>query len=106
LNTIAAIADRKAGFRSLGDAWADTTTTKELIAAWEDLPVSTAIDRGIDSFAAAGNTDEPTRMMLVEARSNRLQACLCGCREYPQAAGWRTGGHRSSGRRGLIPTDS
>src|SRR3954462_5350258 len=26
LNTIAAIADRKAGFRSLGDAWADTTT--------------------------------------------------------------------------------
>jgi len=27
LNTIAAIADRKAGFRSLGDAWADTTTS-------------------------------------------------------------------------------
>jgi DNA invertase Pin-like site-specific DNA recombinase len=26
LNTIAAIADRKAGFRSLGDTWADTTT--------------------------------------------------------------------------------
>jgi DNA invertase Pin-like site-specific DNA recombinase len=26
LNTIAAIADRKAGFRSLSDAWADTTT--------------------------------------------------------------------------------
>jgi DNA invertase Pin-like site-specific DNA recombinase len=26
LNTVAAIADRKAGFRSLGDAWADTTT--------------------------------------------------------------------------------
>ncbi len=26
LNTIAAITDRKAGFRSLGDAWADTTT--------------------------------------------------------------------------------
>jgi len=26
LNTIAAIADRKAGFRSLADAWADTTT--------------------------------------------------------------------------------
>lgn len=25
LNTIAAVADRKAGFRSLGDAWADTT---------------------------------------------------------------------------------
>jgi DNA invertase Pin-like site-specific DNA recombinase len=26
LNTLGAIADRKAGFRSLGDAWADTTT--------------------------------------------------------------------------------
>jgi len=26
LNTLAAIADRNAGFRSLGDAWADTTT--------------------------------------------------------------------------------
>jgi DNA invertase Pin-like site-specific DNA recombinase len=27
LNTLAAIADRKAGFRSLNDAWADTTTS-------------------------------------------------------------------------------
>ena len=27
LNTLALIADREAGFRSLGDAWADTTTT-------------------------------------------------------------------------------
>jgi DNA invertase Pin-like site-specific DNA recombinase len=26
LNTLAAITDRKAGFRSLADAWADTTT--------------------------------------------------------------------------------
>lgn len=26
LNTLSAIADRKAGFRSLGEAWADTTT--------------------------------------------------------------------------------
>jgi DNA invertase Pin-like site-specific DNA recombinase len=26
LNTLAALADRKAGFRSLADAWADTTT--------------------------------------------------------------------------------
>src|SRR5262249_50510308 len=26
LNTLAAITDKKAGFRSLGDAWADTTT--------------------------------------------------------------------------------
>jgi DNA invertase Pin-like site-specific DNA recombinase len=27
LNTLAAVADKKAGFRSLGDAWADTTTS-------------------------------------------------------------------------------
>ena len=27
LNTLAAITDRKAGFRSLSDAWADTTTS-------------------------------------------------------------------------------
>jgi DNA invertase Pin-like site-specific DNA recombinase len=27
LNTLAAMAERKAGFRSLGDAWADTTTS-------------------------------------------------------------------------------
>src|SRR6201992_3800495 len=27
LNTLAAITDRRAGFRSLGDAWADTTTS-------------------------------------------------------------------------------
>jgi DNA invertase Pin-like site-specific DNA recombinase len=28
LNTLAAITERKAGFRSLGDAWADTTTSR------------------------------------------------------------------------------
>jgi DNA invertase Pin-like site-specific DNA recombinase len=28
LNTLAAIADRKAGFRSLADTWADTTTAR------------------------------------------------------------------------------
>jgi DNA invertase Pin-like site-specific DNA recombinase len=27
LNTLATVAERKAGFRSLGDAWADTTTS-------------------------------------------------------------------------------
>ena len=27
LNTLAAITERKAGFRSLGDTWADTTTS-------------------------------------------------------------------------------
>src|SRR5262249_29587326 len=28
LNTLAAMTERKAGFRSLGDAWADTTTRR------------------------------------------------------------------------------
>jgi hypothetical protein len=31
LNTLATIIDRKAGFRSLGDAWADTTTSHGLL---------------------------------------------------------------------------
>jgi DNA invertase Pin-like site-specific DNA recombinase len=31
LNTLASIADKKAGFRSLGDAWADTTTPHGLL---------------------------------------------------------------------------
>lgn len=44
---------------------------KELIAAWEDLPVSTAIARGIDSFVAAWNTDEPTRMMQAFLQRKR-----------------------------------
>ena len=30
LNTLAAITDRRAGFRSLADAWADTTTALRL----------------------------------------------------------------------------
>ncbi len=36
---------------------------KALIQAWENLPVREAIERGIDSFAAAWDSDEPTRMM-------------------------------------------
>lgn len=36
---------------------------KALIADWERLPLDAAIQRGIDSFAAAWDTDEPTRMM-------------------------------------------
>ncbi len=44
---------------------------KELIAAWEDLPVSTAIARGIDTFVAAWNTDEPTRMMQAFLQRKR-----------------------------------
>jgi enoyl-CoA hydratase len=36
---------------------------KRLIRAWEDLPLSAAIEAGIDSFAASFRTDEPTRLM-------------------------------------------
>ena len=36
---------------------------KKLIRRWEDLPVSGAIDAGIDSFADAYGTDEPSRLM-------------------------------------------
>jgi enoyl-CoA hydratase/carnithine racemase len=36
---------------------------KALIDAWEDLPPREAIQRGVDSFAAAWRTDEPARMM-------------------------------------------
>lgn len=36
---------------------------KALIRAWEDLPLRDAIQRGIDSFAASWDSDEPARMM-------------------------------------------
>jgi DNA invertase Pin-like site-specific DNA recombinase len=63
LNTLAAIADRHAGFRSLGDAWADTTTShgrlmvtvlgglaefeKELIRARTSEGRARAVARGV-----------------------------------------------------------
>ena len=42
LNTLAAITGRKAGFRSLGDTWADTTTSHgrlmlTVLAGWRSL---------------------------------------------------------------------
>ena len=36
---------------------------KSLIREWERLPLDRAIERGIDSFAAAYETDEPRRLM-------------------------------------------
>ncbi len=63
LNTLAAIADREAGFRSLGDAWADTTTAhgrlmltvlgglaefeRELIRARTGEGLAWAVTRGV-----------------------------------------------------------
>ncbi len=39
------------------------TAQKALIQAWENLPMREAIERGIDSFAAAWDGDKPARMM-------------------------------------------
>jgi len=36
---------------------------KELVREWERLPLDQAIERGIDSFATAYETEEPRQMM-------------------------------------------
>jgi enoyl-CoA hydratase/carnithine racemase len=47
---------------------------KSLILEWEELPTAAAIERGIECFVSAFDTDEPTRManaMLTELRARR-----------------------------------
>ena len=47
---------------------------KSLILDWEELPTAAAVERGIDCFVSAFDTDEPKRMagaMLAELRSRR-----------------------------------
>ena len=47
---------------------------KSLILEWEELPTAAAVERGIDCFVSAFNTDEPARMasaMLSALRSRR-----------------------------------
>jgi enoyl-CoA hydratase/carnithine racemase len=47
---------------------------KALIAAWEDLPLREAVQRGVDSFASAWEGEEPRRMMatfLAERNARR-----------------------------------
>ena len=47
---------------------------KALILDWEELPIAAAVQRGIDCFVTAYDTDEPARMagaMLAELRSRR-----------------------------------
>jgi enoyl-CoA hydratase len=47
---------------------------KSLILDWEELPTAAAIERGIECFVSAFDTDEPARMasaMLAELRSRR-----------------------------------
>jgi enoyl-CoA hydratase/carnithine racemase len=52
---------------------------KSLILDWEELPTAAAIERGIDCFVSAFDTDEPARMaraMLAELRSRWRPTCL------------------------------
>jgi enoyl-CoA hydratase/carnithine racemase len=47
---------------------------KSLILDWEELPTAAAVQRGIDCFVSANDTDEPARMagaMLAELRARR-----------------------------------
>jgi enoyl-CoA hydratase len=47
---------------------------KALILEWEELPATAAIERGIDCFTRAFDTDEPARMaaaMLAQLRARR-----------------------------------
>jgi enoyl-CoA hydratase len=47
---------------------------KSLTLEWEELPTSAAIERGIDCFVSAFDTDEPARMagaMLAKLRTRR-----------------------------------
>ena len=47
---------------------------KSLILEWEELPTAAAVERGIDCFVSAFDTDEPARLagaMLSALRSRR-----------------------------------
>jgi hypothetical protein len=47
---------------------------KSLLLDWEELPTTAAIERGIDRFVSAFDTDEPARMagaMLTQLGSRR-----------------------------------
>jgi enoyl-CoA hydratase/carnithine racemase len=47
---------------------------KSLILDWEELPTAAAVQRGIDCFVGAYDTDEPARMAgatLAELRARR-----------------------------------
>ena len=50
---------------------------KSLILDWEELPTAAAVQRGIDCFVSAYDTDEPARMagaMLAELQARRRPA--------------------------------
>ena len=86
LNTLGTIADRKAGFRSLGDTWADTTTShgrlmltvlgglaefeRDLIRARTGEGRARAVARGVKM----GRKPKLTPHQQVEARKRRARA--------------------------------
>ena len=55
---------------------------KALLTEWEDLPLRQAVQRGIDSFAAAWEHEEPRRMMQ-DFLERRRQRKLAGRTEKP-----------------------
>jgi enoyl-CoA hydratase len=57
---------------------------KTLITAWEDLPLRDAMQRGIDSFAAAWEGDEPRRMMQDFLDRRRERKLAEGRTEKPE----------------------
>ena len=85
LNTLATITDRKAGFRSLGDAWADTTTAhgrlmltvlgglaefeRELIRARTSEGRARAVARGVKMGRKPKLTPHQRKEGLFAARS-------------------------------------
>jgi enoyl-CoA hydratase len=56
---------------------------KALIAAWEELPPSEAIQRGIDCFAASWQGEEPRRMMRDFLERRRQRRLVAGRTEKP-----------------------
>ncbi|CAN5195276.1 enoyl-CoA hydratase [soil metagenome] len=46
-------------------------TQKALIRRWEELPMASAIEAGVDAFEASWNTDEPARMMAAFQAARR-----------------------------------
>jgi DNA invertase Pin-like site-specific DNA recombinase len=58
LNTLAAIADRQAGFRSLGDAWADTTTAhgRLMLTVHQRREAIKRRDRGDETLTEIGRS--------------------------------------------------
>jgi enoyl-CoA hydratase/carnithine racemase len=56
---------------------------KALITDWEDLPLRQAVQRGIERFAAAWETDEPHRMMQDFLDRRRERKLAAGRTEKP-----------------------